>query len=216
VIVDCLREVPAPFDPESVVDEFVQLLSRYGVRETNGDRYAAQWTATAFEKRGLVAYRHCELPRSALYQNLLPSLNSRTVRLLDNPRCVNQIASLERRTTRGARDTIDHPRGQHDDAANAVAGLVYVAAQRPAVETVYLGSYEDPFSGWRLAQERKRKRFLSLREGAESGSWSAPCTLSAAELALTEPSDETLKRWQRGAAAREAAAEAERRRNRFG
>jgi hypothetical protein len=34
-----------------------------------------------------------------------------------------------------------------------------------------------------LAQERKRKRFLSLREEAESGIWSAPCTLSAEELA---------------------------------
>jgi hypothetical protein len=77
---------------------------------------------TAFEKRGIVDYRHCELPRSALYLNLLPHLNSRTVRLLDHPRAVNQIANLERRTARGARDTIDHPRDQHDDVANAIAG----------------------------------------------------------------------------------------------
>jgi hypothetical protein len=43
------------------------------------------------------------------------------------------------------------------------------AARRPKAPTPYLGSYEDPFSGYRLAQERKRKRFLSLREEAESG-----------------------------------------------
>src|SRR4029450_7115141 len=43
VIVDCVREIVAPFDPESAVDEFVQLLLRYGVRRTNGDRYAAAW-----------------------------------------------------------------------------------------------------------------------------------------------------------------------------
>jgi hypothetical protein len=183
VIVDCVREIVAPFDPESAVDEFVHLLLRYGVRRTNGDRYAAAWVTTAFEKRGLVDYRHCELPRSALYLNLLPHLNSRTVRLLDHLRTVTQIASLERRTARGARDSIDHPRDQHDDIANAIAGLVYVTAQRPKAPTVYLGSYEDPFSGYRLAQERKRKRFLSLREEAESGIWSAPCTLSAEELA---------------------------------
>src|SRR5262245_36246315 len=71
VVVDCVREITAPFDPESAVDEFVQLLLRYGVRETNGDRYAAQWVTTALEKRGIVGYRHCELPRSALYLNLL-------------------------------------------------------------------------------------------------------------------------------------------------
>jgi hypothetical protein len=81
---------------------------------------------------------------------------------------------------------------------------------------VYLGSYEDPFCGYRLAQERKRKRFLSLREEAESGIWSAPCTLSAAELASTELSDETIRRWEREAAAREEAAATERQRgNRF-
>ena len=193
VIVDCLREVFAPFDPDSCVDEFVQLLSRYGLRTACGDRYAAEWVAMAFEKRG-VSYNHCELPRSALYLNLLPHLNSRTVRLLDNQRAINQIASLERRTGRGARDTIDHPRDAHDDLANAIAGLVYMSAQRPKSETIYLGSYDDPFAGWRRAQERKRRQFRSLREEAASGAWSAPCTLSAAELAATMPSDDTLRR----------------------
>jgi hypothetical protein len=118
----------------------VQLFTRYGVRSTNGDRYAAAWVATAFEKRG-ASYQHCELPRSALYTNLLPHLNSRTVRLLDHPRAVNQIASLERRTARGARDTIDHPRDQHDDVANSIAGLAYVLAQRPATPRAILSGY---------------------------------------------------------------------------
>jgi hypothetical protein len=195
VVVDCVREIKAPFDPESAVDEFAALLQRYGVRNTNGDRYAAAWVSTAFEKRG-VAYRHCELPRSALYLNLLPHLNSRSIRLLDNPRIVNQIASLERRTARGARDSIDHPRDQHDDLANVIAGLAYVSAQRPVATGIYLGSYEDPFSGLRAAQERQEGRFRSLREEAESGIWSAPCTLTAAQLASTEPSPEALRRWE--------------------
>jgi hypothetical protein len=33
------------------------------------------------------------------------------------------IVSLERRTARGGRDSIDHPPNQHDDLANALAGL---------------------------------------------------------------------------------------------
>ena len=195
VILDCLREVPAPFDPESVVDEFVQLLARYGVRETNGDRYAAAWVATAFEKRG-VSYRHCELPRSALYLNLLPHLNAKTVRLLDNQRLVNQISSLERRTARGARDTVDHPRGQHDDAANSIAGLVYVLAQRPKQVDWYLGS------GW----GGKPTSFTELfAADANPNPQSPPCTIP-----LQEPSDETVRRWAAHAAYLQRKADEER------
>jgi hypothetical protein len=40
--------------------------------------------------------------------------------LLDNDRLQRQLLSLERRT-RAGRDAIDHPRGAHDDLANAVA-----------------------------------------------------------------------------------------------
>jgi len=50
-------------------------------------------------------------------------LNAATVRLLDIPRVVNQIASLERRTARGDRDSIDHPPNHRDDLANVVAGV---------------------------------------------------------------------------------------------
>jgi hypothetical protein len=73
--------------------------------------------------------------------NLLPHLNSKTIRLLDHSRAVNQIASLERRTARGARDTIDHPRDQHDDVANSIAGLAYVLAQRPVMPRAILSGY---------------------------------------------------------------------------
>ena len=43
---------------------------------------------------------------------------------MDVKRLVNQLCSLERRTSRGGRDLIDHPQhpGAHDDLANAVCG----------------------------------------------------------------------------------------------
>jgi len=127
VIVDAVREIAAPFDPDRATDEFAQLFKRYRINRVYGDKYAAEWTAQAFEKRG-IRYWHSELPRSGLYLNLLPHLTTKTVRLLDNPRGVNQIANLERRTHRGGKDSIDHPDGAHDDIANAIAGVVYVAA----------------------------------------------------------------------------------------
>lgn len=195
VVVDCLREITAPFVPEDATDELVRLLRSYGIGVTNGDAYSSAWCRTSFERRG-ISYLHCELPRSQLYLNFLPSLNSRTIRLLDHPRTVNQIASLERRTARGARDTIDHPRDQHDDLSNAVAGLVYVVAQRPQVPHCYVGNWDDIFMN---APGRREQR---EREAAERNvrNGSAPCTLTAEQLASTMPTDEFVRRWQEQAA----------------
>jgi hypothetical protein len=54
---------------------------------------------------------------------LVPGINSRAIDLLDNSRLTAQLVSLERATHRGGgRDTIDHPRGSHDDLINAAAG----------------------------------------------------------------------------------------------
>ncbi len=64
IIIDAIREIIAPFDPESATDEFVSLYKSYGIRRTNGDRYAAAWCSQAFEKRK-IEYRHSELPKSA-------------------------------------------------------------------------------------------------------------------------------------------------------
>jgi hypothetical protein len=143
IVVDCVREITAPFDPESAADEFVRLFRSYGVRQTNGDRYSAQWCAQAFQKRE-IEYRPSELPKSGLYLNLLPHLNGKTIKLLDHPRSVNQIASLERRTARGGRDSIDHPPQAHDDVANAIAGLAFVVINRHELVPASFSTYGTP------------------------------------------------------------------------
>ncbi len=56
--------------------------------------------------------------------------NNRTVALLDHPRLVRQLASLERRTGPSGRDIINHPPNQHDDVANAAAGALLLAARQ--------------------------------------------------------------------------------------
>jgi hypothetical protein len=45
---------------------------------------------------------------------------------------INQFCSLERRTARGGKDSVDHPVGQHDDCANAVAGFAAFACNASA------------------------------------------------------------------------------------
>ena len=173
IVVDCVREIVAPFDPESATDEFVKLFQSYRIKKTSGDRYAAQWCAQAFEKRK-IEYRPSELAKSALYQNLLPHLNGRTIRLLDNERAINQIASLERRTARGGRDSIDHPPQGRDDIANAIAGLAYVAINR----------YVPPMAQWGTYGQFPDQRAPSSLE-REAATWSPPCTIDLKNPPLT-------------------------------
>lgn len=131
-VVDVVREIPAPFDPESATEEFTGVLKSYGVSQVTGDRYAGQWCQQAFRKRG-IGYDPCDTPKSGLYTDLLPKLNSKTIRIPDVPKLVNQLSSLERRTSRGGRDSIDHAPGGHDDVANAVAGVAHCAVNRNIV-----------------------------------------------------------------------------------
>jgi len=51
---------------------------------------------------------------------------------------VNQLASLERRTSCGGKETIDHSPGAHDDVANVVAGVAYCAVNRHTVKVTEL------------------------------------------------------------------------------
>ena len=55
--------------------------------------------------------------------DLLPLVNSQRIELLDNPRLISQLISLERRAARSGKDSSDHPPGGHDDLINSVAGL---------------------------------------------------------------------------------------------
>jgi hypothetical protein len=122
-VIDAIREVRPPFSPESAVGEFAQLLKSYRVNRIEGDRYGGEWPVEQFRKHG-IAYEAAPKPKSDLYRDLLPLVNSRLVDLVDHPKLTSQLASLERRTARGGRDSIDHAPGAHDDIANAVCGVV--------------------------------------------------------------------------------------------
>ena len=127
VVLDCLRETRAPFQPESVVADFCKTLTSYHVGRVTGDRYAGEWPREQFKKRN-VDYVPSERVKSDIYRDALPLLNSRKCQLLDIRRLITQLHGLERRTARGGKDSIDHGPGQHDDVANAVAGAIVLAA----------------------------------------------------------------------------------------
>ena len=129
VVIDCLREARPPFSPEVVVKEFSDLFKSYGITTIYGDRYAGEWPVEGFAKQG-INYQQSAKPKSELYTGLLPLINSCRIELLDNRRCIAQLCGLERRTARGGKDSIDHPPGQHDDLANAVAGVVSISIHK--------------------------------------------------------------------------------------
>ncbi|WP_414899352.1 hypothetical protein [Rhizobium cremeum] len=122
VVLDVLMDKKPPFSPEQTIAEFCVVLKAYGLREVTGDRYGGEFPREHFRNRG-IAYKIAEKPRSDLYRDLLPLMNSGQIRLLDNKHLQNQLIGLERRVYRGGKETIDHAPGGHDDLANAVAGV---------------------------------------------------------------------------------------------
>ena len=127
-VLDCLREVRPPFSPEQACTEFAAVLQRYACAAVFSDAYAGEWPREQFRKHGVTVQR-CPLTRSELYLELLPIVNSGRCALLDVPTAVSQLHRLDRRVGRSGKDAVDHPEGQHDDLANALAGAIVMVGR---------------------------------------------------------------------------------------
>lgn len=121
VCVDRIEEYKPPFEPETVVGDFCEILRNYGIWKVTGDRYAAEWVSSAFKKNG-IKYNASELDKSEIYLNAQPLFTMNKIRLPKNERLKNQLLTLERRTRSGGKDGVDHGKGLHDDLANSACG----------------------------------------------------------------------------------------------
>jgi hypothetical protein len=122
-VIDVVRGTNGKFDPHVVTAEYAALLKEYRVRTITGDYYGAEWVAGSWSRTG-VRYVKSELPKSAIYLECVPLFTRGLVRLPDHSRLVRELRLLERHTHRSGRDTIDHPKGGHDDHANVVCGVL--------------------------------------------------------------------------------------------
>ena len=138
VIVDAVREVRPPFSPSAVVDDFAVLLKSYRVSKVVGDHYGGEFVKEPFRKNG-ISYELCKQPKSDLFRDMLPLLNSGHISLPRHDRLIAQIVGLERRVSRAGRGSIDHAPGAHDDIANAVSGVVGAIASGVGRMKSYLG-----------------------------------------------------------------------------
>ena len=162
IVVDAIRERRPPFSPEQVTADFATTLRTYGVMKIIGDKYAGGFPPEQFGKFSIL-YEQAAKPKSELYGDLLATINSCRIQLLDNQRLVSQLTALERRTARGGRDSIDHPPGGHDDLANAVAGLASVNTAYPSYDHEYRGWSGDPSEGREAAAARYQRQQLAQR-----------------------------------------------------
>jgi hypothetical protein len=137
VVIDAVvtQGPPPPFDPRRAVERFAGVLAEYGLARVTGDRYAGQTFVADFQRHG-ITYEVAALTRSQLYEGLEPRLNAREVVLPDVALLEQQLLGL---VWRGGK--IDHAGGEHDDLANAVAGVVatLVSGRAPGDHGITIG-----------------------------------------------------------------------------
>jgi hypothetical protein len=145
----------APFNPDVVTEEFAEILRGYRLSVVTGDRYSAEWVRERFRTHG-ITYVTSEKTKSDIFLEFLAVVNSDRVRMPNNKRLRAQLVSLERRTSRSGKDTVDHPPGAHDDLANCVAGALVLAAVHrkrtlflPVVLDIQVNAPPPSSSAWR-------------------------------------------------------------------
>lgn len=135
VILDLLRECRPPFSPATKVNEFAAVIRSYNIHKVHGDRWGGEFVREPFRQHG-IEYEIVDKPKSDFYSELAPIINSAKCELLEHQRLAAQFTTLERRTARSGKDSIDHCPGAHDDLVNVAAIALVLAASKPSVMVI--------------------------------------------------------------------------------
>lgn len=122
-VLDLIREWRPPFKPSRVIEEACRLLKQYRCVSVAGDKYAGGFGPEQFSRNG-IRYEPTARDKSTIYRDAISVINSGACALLDDAKLIAQICSLECSPGSQGRDAIDHPRGSHDDLANAGLGAL--------------------------------------------------------------------------------------------
>lgn len=125
-VLDFIREVPPPFNPEEVVRHFCEVLKSYGIASVRGDAYGGRWVSERFLSEG-ISYIPSEKTRNDIYSEILVLANSGKVALPDDPRLLQQLSRLQRYASRSGKVTFDVPTHVSDDVCNAACGALVFA-----------------------------------------------------------------------------------------
>jgi hypothetical protein len=143
-------------DLEGAVSEAAILCKRYNVQKLYGDRFTGAWVQQAFRRHG-ISYEFptmrtkdggdANMDRSQIYLEAESLFAQGRIRILDHPTLARELKNLERRPGQGGRDRIDHPRGQHDDHANALCLAAVMARGVGGLVRPWGGSIEHLHGG---------------------------------------------------------------------
>jgi hypothetical protein len=150
VIVDLLvNQGPVPpFDPNKCPVRWEPILDEYKVTTVHGDAYAGETFASAFRDRGVTYHKVKDVSASDLYEAFEPVLNAGAVRLLDVSKLQQELLGLK-----WSGGKITHPSGQHDDWANAVAGVTWIIRGKAKAFEPIVASYTQSTTGEAWATE---------------------------------------------------------------
>jgi hypothetical protein len=120
-VIDCVREWQTGV-PTAVSAEAAQLLRSYGISMVYGDPWGSNWVRQPLRELG-IEFAQLPMTKSEAYLEFLGICNSGAVELLANEKAIEQICSLQRRTGRSGRDSVDARGGIPEDMANVIAAV---------------------------------------------------------------------------------------------
>jgi hypothetical protein len=159
-VCDVIRATKPPFDPFEVVAQFAALLQQFGLSQVTGDRYSAEWVASAFRDCD-IKYVVAERSASELYLEALPLFTRRHISVPNHGPLLRELRLLERTAHRSGKDTVSHPRNAHDDLANSLCGCAALAMKRGgySLDALADGPYFD-FEAARAERAARHARQL--------------------------------------------------------
>ena len=124
-VIDVVRGRTGPFNPMEVTREYAALCRQYRVGAVTGDKYGKAWVQQAWRDL-LGVYVESRLYAWEIYLESLAQFNRGVVELPDQPSLLRELKLLQRVAGRTGKESVEHPRGAHDDLANAVAGCLHL------------------------------------------------------------------------------------------
>jgi len=134
------RQADGTYNPLMAVAKFVGILRSYGIRKVTLDGYAGHTFRHLFDAHGGILAEVCTKGKTEFYEVLEVALNAGEIELPDDPKLQEQLLTL---VLRGQK--IDHMPGDHDDFANAAAGVVWLMQREVRLSAYEPKTFAVPF-----------------------------------------------------------------------
>ncbi len=126
-------------DPSVVIPEITMMMKRYRVPNCISDQYAFAALRPYFQKDGctLKEFKVTNTSKLKYFYSLQVQINSQALRMVNDATAIKHLKDLREKRTQGANKLkIEHAANCHDDAADAIALVIY---QFDKTSPIYIG-----------------------------------------------------------------------------